>query len=135
MAEFKGGGKWQDVVKKYSDDPSASSFGDLGFFKDGTLAPNIATAVAKLDTGDVSDIVKTKYGSMIFKVEERRTPGIPKFDEVEQQVDEILYNQKLQGSLREYLAQLRSESYIYLAPGYVDTGSGPVETAAARKSE
>ena len=35
----------------------------------------------------------------------------------------VLYDQKIQSSLRQYLANLRKESYINLAPGYLDTGA------------
>jgi len=133
LAELKNSAKWEDVVKKYSDDEqSAGAAGDIGFLKEGTMAPQIASAIAKLDTGDTSDIVRTKYGYMIFKVEERRSAGTPKFEEVEQRVDEALYNQQIQKDLRDYLTRLREESYIYLAPGYVDGGAAPASDAAKK---
>ncbi len=51
MAQIKAGQKWQEMVKKYSDDEDSSKEGgDVGFFKDGTLNSTIASAVAKLDT-------------------------------------------------------------------------------------
>lgn len=135
LAELKNGAKWEDVVKKYSDDDkSAGAAGDIGFLKEGTMAPQIAAAIAKLDTGDTSGIIQTKYGYMIFKVEERRSAGTPKFEEVEQRVDEVLYNQQIQKSLRDYLTLLRQQSYIYLAPGYVDGGAAP-PSETAKKGE
>jgi peptidyl-prolyl cis-trans isomerase SurA len=123
LAELKGGAKWEEVVKKYSDNTDAGPMGDIGFFKEGTLAPAVASAVAKLEVNDHSDVVSTQYGDLIIRVLETRSAGIPKFEEVEQRVDEALYNQKIQGDLRNYLNQLRRESYIFLAPGYVDTGA------------
>ena len=63
-------------------------------------------------------------------------PGIPSFEEVEQRVNEILYNQKMQPALRVYLTTLRKESYIFVAPGYVDSGAErPSETVLAKKGE
>lgn len=137
LAELKAGTRWEEVVKKYSDDEGAGSGGDVGFFKEGTLAPNIAGGIAKLDVGDSSDVISTKYGHLIVKVLEHRSAGIAKFEEVEQRVDETLYNQRMQGALRDYLVTLRKESYIFLAPGYVDAGAaGPSEqTAVARKGQ
>ena len=123
LAELKGGAKWEEVVKKYSDNADAGPMGDIGFFKEGTLAQAVASAVAKLDVNENSDLVSTQYGDLILRVLEMRSAGVPKFEEVEQRVDEALYNQKIQGDLRNYLAQLRRESYIFLAPGYVDTGA------------
>ena len=45
------------------------------------------------------------------------------FEDIEQKVDETLYNQKMQPALREYLTTLRKESFITIAPGFVDTGA------------
>jgi peptidyl-prolyl cis-trans isomerase SurA len=136
LAAIKAGGKWDDLVKKYSDDPSAQSGGDVGFFKDGTLLPAISDAIKNVDVNDTSGIIHTKYGYMIVKVLERRSPGTPKFEEVRTEVENALYQTQMQPALREYLYNLRKESYIFLAPGYVDTGSEPPskqELAQARK--
>lgn len=129
LAELKAGARWGDLVKKYSDDPTATEGGDVGFFKAGTLAPAVAAAIAKLEVGETTEVIQTKYGYMILKVVERRSAGIPKFEEVEQRVDEAFYSEKIETALRGYLATLRKESYIFLAPGYVDTGAEKPGTA------
>jgi peptidyl-prolyl cis-trans isomerase SurA len=104
--------------------------------KEDTLAPGIGAVVAKLDLKEFSNPIQTKYGYIILKVLERYSVGIPKFEEVEQRVNEVLYSQKMEPNLREYLKQLRRESYIYRAPGYVDTGEErPSETQLAKKGQ
>jgi peptidyl-prolyl cis-trans isomerase SurA len=123
LAQIKAGQRWAEVTKKYSDADTAKEGGDVGFFKEGTLAPTIAEAVKKVDIGETTDLIKTKDGYIIIKVLERLSPGVPKFEEVEQRVDEAIYNERMQPALRQYLATLRKESYILLAPGYVDTGA------------
>ena len=134
LAEIKAGMRFADVVKKYSDAPNANQGGDVGFFKTGTLSPEIEVAVKKLDTNETSELIQTKYGIMIVKVLERRQAGIPKFDDVEQQVMNVLYEQKMQPALRQYMIELRKESYIFLAPGFVDTGAErPSEAVVANE--
>src|SRR5712691_5913471 len=136
LAEIMAGARFAEVARKTSDDQTAAEGGDVGFFKPGTLATAIAEAVNKLDAGETTDLVRTSHGYMIFKVVERFRPGIPSFEEVEQRVNEILYNQKMQPALRVYLTTLRKESYIFLAPGYVDSGAErPSETVLAKKGE
>jgi peptidyl-prolyl cis-trans isomerase SurA len=122
LAELKAGQRFAEIAKKYSDGPSAEQGGDVGFMKEASLAPDIAAVVAKLDVNEFSNPIQTRYGYIILKVLERYSAGIPKFEEVEQRVNEVLYDQKMQPDLREYLKRLRKESYIYKAPGYVDTG-------------
>lgn len=130
LAELKAGAKWADVARKYSDHASAGDGGDIGFFKQGTLAPAVADAIAKLGDNEITGLIQTKFGYMIVKVFERRKQGIASYDEVEQRVSEILYNQQMEPALREYLRTLRMESYIYLASGYIDTGAGRPTQAA-----
>ena len=136
LAELKAGQKFSEVAKKYSDGSGADQGGDLGMMKEGTLAADISAVVAKLDVNEFSNPIQTKYGYLILKVVERYSPGIPKFEEVEQRVDETLYNQKMEPRLRDYLTQLRSESYTFIAPGYVDTGQiRPSEIPVAKKEK
>jgi peptidyl-prolyl cis-trans isomerase SurA len=136
LAELKAGQRFAEIAKKYSDGPAAEQGGDVGFMKEGSLAPDIAAVVAKLDINEFSNPIQTKYGYIILKVLERYSPGVPKFEEVEQRVNEVLYDQRMQPNLREYLKRLRRESYIYKAPGYVDTGEErPSETQLANKGQ
>ncbi len=122
-AMIQGGAKWEDVVHKYSDGPNADSNGDVGFFPTGALLPEISKAIQNLDPNDTSNIIQTPSAYFIVKVLQQRSPGAPKFEEVEPQVQEVLYNQKMQPALRDYLTTLRKESYISIEPGFVDSGA------------
>jgi peptidyl-prolyl cis-trans isomerase SurA len=135
LAEINAGQRFSDVAKKYSDGPNADKGGDIGMVKMGTMAPEIATAIAKLDVNQTTGIIDTKFGPVILKLVERFSPGIPKFDEVEQRIEEILYNQKMQPGMRDYLRELRKESYIYLAPGYIDTGAERTSDQLAKSGQ
>ena len=123
LAELKGGARFSEVVKKYSDGPGAEQSGDIGFMKTGTMAPAIAAAISKLEVNDYTDPILTKSGYTILRLLERFSPGIPPFEEVESRVNEALYGQRMEPKMREYLVQLRKDSYIFLAPGYIDTGA------------
>jgi peptidyl-prolyl cis-trans isomerase SurA len=77
-----------------------------------------------------------RSGFVILRLQERFSPGIPAFEEVESRVNEALYAQRMEPKLREYLTQLRKDSYIYLAPGYVDTGADtPGAALAAERNQ
>jgi peptidyl-prolyl cis-trans isomerase SurA len=124
LAEIKAGARWESVVQKYSDDQqTADTGGDLGFFKKGTLASDLAGAIDKVEVGDTTGVLKTQYGFMILKVLQRRQGGVASFEDIEQKVDETLYNEKMQPALRQYLTTLRKESFITIAPGFVDSGA------------
>ena len=131
--ELKAGARFNDVAKKYADQPGADQGSDIGVIATPKLAPVIATALAKLETNENTDPIAIKGGYMILRLLERFSPGVPSFEEAEERVREAVYGQRMEPKLREYLNQLRADSYIFKAPGYIDTGD--ITPGAALTSE
>jgi len=128
LAQIRKGTAFEDLAKKDSDGPSAAQGGDLGYFKRGTLAKELEDKTFAMKAGEVSDVIRTRQGFVILKVTEHQAAGIPPLNEVENQIQEAIYMDKLQPALRAYLTRLREEAYIDIKPGYVDTGASPNET-------
>lgn len=65
----KGDEDFKTMAMEYSVGPSATRGGDLGYFKRGEMVPEFdAAAFALKKPGDISDIVKTRYGYHIIKL-------------------------------------------------------------------
>lgn len=73
----RAGGDFADLAKKYSEGPSASSGGDLGFFTRGQMVPAFDEAVFGLEEGEISDVIKTQFGYHIILLEEKQ-PAVTK---------------------------------------------------------
>jgi peptidyl-prolyl cis-trans isomerase SurA len=139
LKQVRAGTSFEELAKKESQDPSGAQGGDLGVFERGKLAKQIEDQTFGMKKGDVTDVIRTKQGFVILKVTDHQTAGIPAFNQIEPKLQEAVYMQKLQPSLREYLKKLREESYIFVKPGYVDTGASanetqPVVTSAAKEA-
>ena len=128
LEQVRGGAAFDEVAKKGSDGPTAAQGGDLGFFKRGTLARELEGKTFAMKTGDASDVVRTKQGFLILKVTDHEQAGVPPLKDIEPEIGDRLYYQKLQPALREYLTKLREDAYIDIRPGYVDTGASPNQT-------
>jgi peptidyl-prolyl cis-trans isomerase SurA len=128
LKDIRGGAKFEEVAKKSSDGPTASQGGDLGIFKRGELAKELEDKTFSMKPGEVSDVIRTKQGFLILKVAEHYSAGIPPLNEVEPQIQEQIYMQKLQPALRTFLTKLREQAYIDIKPGFVDTGASPNQT-------
>ena len=128
LKAIKGGAKFEEVAQKSSDGPTAKDGGALGEFKRGALAKEIEDKVFALKAGDVTDVIRTKQGYLILKVLAHNVEGIPPQKDVEQQIMEQLYYQKLQPALKVYVTKLREDAFIDIKPGYVDTSASPNQT-------
>jgi len=128
LEQVRGGAAFDEIAKKGSDGPTAAQGGDLGYFKRGTLARELEEKTFAMKAGDASDVVRTKQGFLILKVTEHEQAGVPPLKDVEAEIGDTLYYQKLQPALREYLTKLREDAYIDVRPGYVDTGASPNQT-------
>jgi peptidyl-prolyl cis-trans isomerase SurA len=129
LASIKGGAKFEDVAKKSSDGPTAEQGGELGEFKRGTLAKELEDTTFNLKPGDVTDVIRTKQGFVILKVNKHNQAGLVPLNQVADRIREAIYYEKLQPALRAYLTKLREDAYIHITnPAYVDTGASPNET-------
>ncbi len=83
LKQVKKGGKFEDLAKKYSEDPgSKDKGGDLSWITQGQTVPEFEKTAFSLSPGQVSDLVKTQYGFHIIKVLEKETARTKPFDEV-----------------------------------------------------
>jgi peptidyl-prolyl cis-trans isomerase SurA len=140
LKQLRGGANFADIAKKYSDGPSAADGGALGSFPRGKLAKELEDKTFSLKAGEITDVIRTRQGYVILKVDDHQMAGIPPLKEVMPRIQDALYYEKLQPALRAYLTKLREEAYIKYAAGYVDTGASPnqtvpVETASAKETD
>jgi peptidyl-prolyl cis-trans isomerase C len=87
IKHVEAGQDFQEAAKQYSTGPSASSGGDLGFFKRGDMVKPFSDAAFAMKPGEVSKVpVKTRFGWHVIQVVERRTVQPPTFEQVKPQL-------------------------------------------------
>jgi peptidyl-prolyl cis-trans isomerase SurA len=62
------------VARQFSQHPSAATGGDMGWINEGQLAPELNTALAKMDVGAVSDPIRSTGGYYVLALRERQEP-------------------------------------------------------------
>lgn len=123
LARAKKGENFAELAQKESNTDSAANGGDIGGVERGNMAKPIEDAVWGLKKGGITEIIPTKTGLLILKVEEHTQAGVPPLAEIEAQVQDQIYVQKMQPALRSYLLKLRDEAYMEVRPGYTDSGA------------
>jgi peptidyl-prolyl cis-trans isomerase C len=87
IESLKSGKDFVALAKEKSSGPSASSGGDLGYFKQADMVKPFADAAFALKAGEYSkEPVKTQFGWHVIKVEDRRTAKAPSFEELKPQL-------------------------------------------------
>jgi parvulin-like peptidyl-prolyl isomerase len=129
-ARAKKGEKFPELARQNSDSASKDSYGELPGFLRGQLDKQIGDIVFAQERGFVTDPIRVANGFLILRVDEKHKPGQATFEEVENEIMEKMYSQRIQPQIREYLTKLRHEAFLEIKPGYVDTGAAPGKNTA-----
>ena len=96
LKQLKAGAKFEDLAKKYSEDPgSAANGGSLGWIGKGRTVPEFEKAAFSLPKGGTSDLVQSSYGFHIIHVDDKKDAQLKSLAEVKAQIEPILKQQKV----------------------------------------
>lgn len=95
LKQLKAGGKFEDLAKKYSDDPSGKNGGSVGWVKRGGFpVPDVEKAAFSLPKGGTSDVISAGYAFVILHVDDKQDAHAKTLAEVKGDIEPILKQQK-----------------------------------------
>ena len=112
LQQLRNGGQFTALARQYSDGPSAETGGLLGTFKPGELLPGFEEAAAQLQPGQISDVVRTRIGFHIIRLEARQEASMRPFAEVQEELKSEILRDKTERRYQEWLESLRQQAYI-----------------------
>jgi len=110
--EIIAGLPFEEAAKRYSKEATAARGGWLGFFKKGSLSPEMEATVETLKEGEVSQPVQSQLGVHLIKLEEKTTNNIRPLDKVREPIREKLYEEAAERQFEEWRKKLRKSAYI-----------------------
>ena len=91
LARVRKGEDFAKVAAELSRDPgSGKEGGDLGYFTQDRMVPQFGTVAFQLKAGEVSEPVQTQFGWHVIKVEDKRSKPLPKFEDVQGEIETYL---------------------------------------------
>jgi peptidyl-prolyl cis-trans isomerase C len=113
LEALKRGEPFRKLAREKSIDPATKLIGgDMDPFERGRGQKEIEEAVAKLEKGQMSGVVKTKEGYAILKLEDRRVDPKPPFLKVRDRIVAKLQQAKLSELVEREVGELRKKIKI-----------------------
>ncbi|MDR2426374.1 MAG: SurA N-terminal domain-containing protein [Endomicrobium sp.] len=110
----KSGDSFADIAAKYSEDPaSRARNGDIGIVVKGDLPVEIDKVIFNMNVGEYTkDPIKTDNGYHFLRVEEKRASKAFTFDEVKNDIGELLYQNEAKKAYAAWMQELKSKANI-----------------------
>ena len=146
-AQLEGGADFAKLARQFSTDPASKKDGGKFTAQQGATVAPFDKVAFDLDTGELSEPVKTQFGWHIIEavgdVQEKSTQDL---SEVEEQIRSTLLEEKKNTRINEWIEELRArfEDQTAYAPGFeppppaeTTTGEGdtPAETGTETETE
>jgi len=114
------------LATELSEGPSAPQGGDLGLFDRSRMVEPFASAAFDLAPGEISPVVRTRFGFHVIKSEEKRPASTTPLDDVRDQLRQFLSSQKLGEQVDALVVELGEKADIQ-QPGAPETAAEPAE--------
>lgn len=105
------GKDFADLAKKNSDDPgSKDQGGELGWIKHGVTVPEFDQTAFAQQPGQISGLVRTRFGYHIIQTEAKEDAHTKPLDEVKQSIVDTLTKQREAQAVQAFADQLATEA-------------------------
>ena len=112
LQAIRNGGDFAALARQHSEGPSAERGGLLGTFKADELLPGFDESTADLQPGEVSDVVRTRVGLHIIRLEDRQMDSFRSLDDVREELQNELLRDRTEAKYQEWLEALRLQAYV-----------------------
>ncbi len=110
--KLKKGVPFEQLSNQFSLAPNAKKGGEIGFVARGELPKMFEDEIFALKPGSVSGVIRTDSSFHIFKVDERRPPGIVDVQTAMPVIRERLKEEQVRNRIAELVAKARKEMQI-----------------------
>jgi len=111
--KIENGANFAEMAKQYSEGPSSRKGGDLGSFGKQKMDPRFTRAAFSLEKGEVSDVVKTRYGYHLIQVYDKKTTSKP-LSQVRSKIVQQLKDQKKQQARSKLIQKLKKDANLQI---------------------
>ena len=112
LARAKSGEDFTKLVRDFSEDRNSKAKDGEYTIARGQMPPEFEAAAWTLQTNQVSDIVRTKYGFHIIKALEKTAAEKPELSKTKDKIKDMLAQEEVQKQLPDYIEKLKKEAKV-----------------------
>jgi len=110
--KLKDGGDFAVLAKEYSEGPSSTKGGDLGYFRRGQMVPPFEEAAQALKPNEVSDVVETRFGYHLIKVFDTKPEETLAYADVKDKIIQRMKQEKIEKEAVQYVDKLKKDAKL-----------------------
>ena len=111
-AQIKEGKPFEELAKTYSEGTEAKDGGEMGWVEKGQLLGEIDEKVFLIPLGETTPPIKSALGYHLFKVTEKEAASAKPLAEVRDQIQDVIFKEKVKRRIDTWIAGLRKNAYI-----------------------
>lgn len=116
-AQLLAGAPFDSMAVENSDDAvTAKRGGDLGWLVVDDLPEFFRDVLSTMSIGDISQVLREPNGFRIVQLVAREEPRPYRYEEVKEELREVVRQEQLSGTIEEYVLGLRNEFYVDFRP-------------------
>lgn len=109
--ELKSGKGFQVIAQQFSRSPTAEFGGEIGWVGKGDIDEKFYSEISKTKVDEVTQPIMSKDGYYLFKINKKQSFNILS-EQDNQQLNNIIFNKKMQLLAKGYLMDLKKNAYI-----------------------
>ena len=106
------GEAFEQVAADVSTSPSRANGGLVGPLNPEDLSPMFQDLIAKMEPGDVSEVLRVTNGFQIIKIESQTPAQVLSAEQARDRIADAIFNQKRRSEMQKYLQKLRAQAII-----------------------
>jgi peptidyl-prolyl cis-trans isomerase C len=110
--KVKAGGDFAELAKEFSEGPSNTRGGDLGFFRRGQMVKPFEDAAFTMKANEVSDIIETRFGYHLIKVYGIKPEQSLAYADVKDKLKQRMKQEQVEKDANLYISQLKKNAKI-----------------------
>lgn len=103
---------FESEAAEHSTCPSGKEGGSLGWFGRGMMVPEFDSEVFAMALNEISGIIETQFGYHIIKKTDLNKGGDPDFNDVREQIRDLIRHARRGAAMTAYVDELRSKATI-----------------------